>query len=137
MKITRSDLFNMVQAFGSLGGRMVEASDGDKKTVILKPYDIDGAARYAVAKMKRAAKDIMQAIEDERTDLVAKSGLEPAALEMDKAKLATFKAEMAAYLKEEVEFTEHRIQVGTLKVGANQLDPAVIEALLPVLDGEV
>ncbi len=137
MKISLSDLHSMNQAFSALGGRQIEASDGDKKVVILKPYDIDGDARYAIGKMRRAAQIHLKKIEEERADLVEASGMPAAELDKDPVKLAKFKADMVEFLNTEVEFNEHRIKTSALKIGTNQLDTGIIEALLPVLDGDV
>jgi hypothetical protein len=139
MKITLTSLTNLVQALGALGGRQVEASDGDRKVVIVKPYIFDekGQARYAAVKNKAAAKVHLDSIDTERAALIAKHGPEAHQVEADPAKLKAFRADMAAFLEQEVEFSAHRIPIANLNIGVNQLDCGLIEALLPILDGEV
>jgi hypothetical protein len=139
VKITLAALTNLVQALAALGGRQVEACDGDRKVVLLKPYLFDekGQARYAAVKNKAAAKVHLDSIETERAALVAKHGPEAHQVEADPAKLKAFRADLATFLDQEVEFAAHRIPIANLNIGLNQLDLGLIEALLPILDGEI
>ncbi len=137
MKILLLDLMPLIKAFNSLGGRDVEVSDGDAKRVINKPFDIDGQARHAIARMRAAAKVHVQAVNDERDILIEKHGGDAKAIDTDPVKSKEFLKDFNKFLKSEVDFSDHRIPISAIKIQTNQLDPALIEALLPVLDGEV
>lgn len=137
MKITLADLMPLAQALIALGGRQVEATNGDAKVVITKPYDIDGPARYAIAKNRSAAKSHLESVDDEREALFAKYAGDATELKAGTKEQRSFNREMTAFLRREVEFNAHRFPISALKIGTNQLDPGVIEALLPILDGEI
>ena len=142
LKITRVETVALANAITALSGRAVEASDGDKKVVIVKPYDIDGPTRYALAKNRRALKTTLTEIEDEQADLNTRFGLAKESspkLEgeaLTKARLEFQKA-FSTFMRAEVEITEFRLKASDLKINTNQLDPTTIEGLLPILDGEV
>lgn len=141
MKITRVEAAALSSSIVAMGGRPTEAVDGDKRVLITKPYDISGAARYALAKNKRLLQPILRDIDDERADLALKMSAHQDGKDMVKdahalriEKSAIDKA-FNAFLQEEVEFVGIQIDVVGLKLSENQLDPTVVEGLLPILTG--
>lgn len=135
MQLSRQEISNLHAALAGLGGRQVETKDGDKTVVIVKPYDITGTARYAVAKTRRALKATIEAIDAEREALWAKHGGEPGG-KLEGTAAAAFQRDFAEYLKGTETIEPHRFPVADLKIGPNQLDPTLIEALLPILIDE-
>lgn len=136
MKLTYLEAVNLNNALGALSGREVEASDGDRKRVITKPYEIEGRARYAAARTKRALRPLLTAIDEMRADLREKHGIDAADIDQAAAARA-FEADMQVFIQTDAELNAHDLQLADLKVHTNQLDPSLIEALLPILVGDL
>ncbi len=141
MQISRTDLVNLITSLSSLDGRRAEVSDGDKKAVIVKPYDFDEKhnVRFWAAKMKKAAKPILQEFEDHREALFIKhAGDLVSQIKVGSLEQQGFNKDYREYMSETVEFAAaHEIPISAFKLGTNQFDPNLIEGLLPILTGEM
>jgi hypothetical protein len=142
IQITRAEAVALSVSINALGGRHVEVMENDKKVIIVKPYDLTGNARYALAKNKRALTAIMRSIDEERADLNLKRSVPVDAIDRTAATTAAEKIEdiniereFRKFLHTPVDFDAYKFNIEGLKVQENQLDPAIIEGLLPVLDG--
>lgn len=138
MKLARADVLEIQAALARLSGREVleKDSNGTAKFLV-KPYAIDGKARYAIARNLNAYKRIAAEIDDERQALFAKHAGDQGEIGNASPEGIAFARDMKAYLAEEVDFDAHRFPVDALKIEDNQLDAGIVAALLPILEGEI
>ena len=129
MLISRSDVISALNAIGALDSR--------KEKDEVRPYKINGNTRYALAKNKNKLKKIATEIEEERRALFEKHANGMEELAQGSIGHREFSSDFAKYLKETVDVDIHTVDIKTLHIDENQIDASVIEALLPILTGEL
>jgi len=138
MKLKRSDIQALAAAFQYLDGRQEAAKDADgRSVVVVKPYDLPVGVRYAIGRNLRHLKPALEAIQDTRTAIIKKHSGNTGVIKAGTPEHAAADQEIAELLRGEDEVEVHRIKVTDLNIGTNQIAGSVIEALLPILDGEI
>ena len=133
--LTRNEISQLGRALmNELAGRVEVAKDGDGKTLglILVPYDFTGKAIYATALSLNAIRGEVDAI-----NLRIKREREAAKIKDNEPLPAELEGELLKFLSETVEVELTKTGIEGIKVEKNKLDPRVVAALMPMLDGEI
>lgn len=123
-------LFNAIKA---MDGRYTESRDGDGKLfgLVQKPYKFDDAKPiYAMARTAEKLRPVLVAIDKAQNSLTEGVGDDRAAI--DKANRA-----VNEFLDTEVEVELFKFPVAALCIHKNDIGPAILSDLLPMLTGEI
>lgn len=138
MKLSRKDIQSLHNALAQLGGRAESATNGDgKATVVVKPFDFSGKVIYGLARNKAHLKPHIEAMVEANNALVKKLGDDAGEVKPSTPAMAQMLLEQADLMNGEEEVQLHLIPIADLKIETNKLDPNLVAALLPILDGEI
>lgn len=138
ISLKRYEINELVGAIKGLDGRPELVKDGDGKSlgVIVKPFELESKARYALAKTLRTLsgeltdyETVQKAIMAEKPP-VSEKPLEGWSDDESKNRIRIF-------MLESVEVEVHKVKIQDLKVDTNKLAPQVIANLMPMLEGEL
>lgn len=137
MKLSLGAISDLASACAYFDPKEVTTGEGEKKTTVKQSYDLDPKAYYALAKNKKACKAALEAISDERYALIMKNSKGSGTLQPGSVELGDFMHEIDIKLREEIDFSAHLFPISSLKVEVNHVPITVLEALLPILEGEL
>ena len=131
MKLKRYEINELYQVLkNQLNGRAEVAKDKDGKElgIVVKPFDFEPDARYALAKTLRKLTGIVTDFES----------MEKSISEANKDEPAKGQEAMRAFLvaEHDEDVPVHLVAKADLKMDTNKLAPSVIAALLPMVREE-
>lgn len=131
--LTKREVLALNEAIKAIEGRLEECKDGDGKfqCAVVKPYDLESKAVYALARTKSKIDSVVNAIEREQRSILIK------ALKEKDTPRVQLDEDNAVVLDSTVEIEVFEFPIEHLKVSTNKLSPNLICALFPVLTGEL
>ncbi|MBI5112863.1 MAG: hypothetical protein HZA68_12920 [Rhodovulum sp.] len=132
--ITTREAIALADAIQALDGRSRVVRRNNEDHVTVEPYRFGGDLLLALAINRQRCRLIAEAHVHARNALVTRLAGGASIIPADHPAAADFHAEMSRMLGERHEIDLRRVPVAALRLDENPIPPAVLEALLPMLE---
>lgn len=138
-KMKRRDIRLLAQAIPAMGGRAKAVEVDGKARIVVEPYDVTPAGRYALGRTAKHLRDEIEAIDDGLGQIVrdqTKDADHPHgcdSIDEEHPNWNALQRAHRAFLREEAEVTLHLCSEADLKPDANKLPGDLLAMLAPML----